>query len=429
MSSRTSVTGQATTVKSATAVNGALLQRQCACGQHTMGWKCEDCKKSQMTLQRKTENGSSFGTVPPIVHDVLRSPGQPLDAETRAFFEPRFGHDFSHVKVHTDARAAESARAVDALAYTVGRDVVFGEGQYRPGSPQGRHVLAHELTHVVQQRLGSTPALQTAKAISHPMDASEREAMAVADHIVRGHRVDVVNAPSASVQRDLGTAFGIGAGIAAGAGLVGLGIAALAGAFRSSRFKIAQANTDGRNYSSDVDITFNPDSKMHCDEIAFVQALKFSDVASHASVETIPNYVQRRTGAGWTLDRIDQRQYGWYGYNNSGRPGGNVSPGKAPSPLTPATLHDTPSDTRPNSVFDFETCAICRAGTDVNKIYGCFHWGFNVDAANHLKSRPTSEAAAPSGEFSESVKQWNVQAAGPAATRNDPAQQPLGPFK
>jgi hypothetical protein len=85
------------------------------------------------------------------VHEVLRSPGQPLDANTRAFMEPRFGHDFSRVRVHSDASAAESARAVNALAYTVGQDIVFEAGRYAPGASEGRRLLAHELTHVVQQ--------------------------------------------------------------------------------------------------------------------------------------------------------------------------------------------------------------------------------------------------------------------------------------
>jgi len=85
------------------------------------------------------------------VHEVLRSPGQALDPETRAFFEPRFGYDFSKVRVHTDARAAASAGVVDALAYTVGRDVVFGAGQYAPWSRAGQRLIAHELTHVIQQ--------------------------------------------------------------------------------------------------------------------------------------------------------------------------------------------------------------------------------------------------------------------------------------
>jgi Domain of unknown function (DUF4157) len=90
--------------------------------------------------------------VPSIVHDVLNSPGQSLDEGTRAFMEPRFGHDFSQVRVHTDERAVESAEVVNALAYTVGQDVVFGEGQYEPETGEGKRLLAHELTHVVQQR-------------------------------------------------------------------------------------------------------------------------------------------------------------------------------------------------------------------------------------------------------------------------------------
>jgi Domain of unknown function (DUF4157) len=93
--------------------------------------------------------------VPPIVDAVLRTPGQPLDAAARAYFEPRFGHDFSQVRVHADPAAAVSARAVDALAYTVGRDVVFDHERYAPATAEGRSLLAHELTHVVQQDHGA----------------------------------------------------------------------------------------------------------------------------------------------------------------------------------------------------------------------------------------------------------------------------------
>ncbi|WP_282434910.1 eCIS core domain-containing protein [Nocardia panacis] len=88
---------------------------------------------------------------PPIVHEVLHSPGHPLDQRTRMAMASRFGHDFSHVRVHTDTRAAESAEAVQALAYTVGHHVVFGADRYRPASSTGSRLLAHELTHVVQQ--------------------------------------------------------------------------------------------------------------------------------------------------------------------------------------------------------------------------------------------------------------------------------------
>ena len=99
--------------------------------------------------------------VPPIVHKVLNSPGQSLDPETREFMENRFGHNFSRVRVHTGASAANSARGLGASAYTVGQNVVFGEGQYAPETGQGLRLLAHELAHVVQQGSGGiNPMIQ-----------------------------------------------------------------------------------------------------------------------------------------------------------------------------------------------------------------------------------------------------------------------------
>jgi hypothetical protein len=132
------------------------LQRECACGNHTTsGSECAECSKSRLSIQGATRNPEpqtrNWDEVPLIVNEVLHSPGQPLDQATRAFFEPRFGHAFSQVRVHTDAKAAESARAVNALAYTVGRHVVFCSGQYAPSTRAGKNLLAHELAHTIQQ--------------------------------------------------------------------------------------------------------------------------------------------------------------------------------------------------------------------------------------------------------------------------------------
>jgi hypothetical protein len=88
---------------------------------------------------------------PSIVNEVLGTPGQPLDSSTKAFFEPRFGHDLSKIRIHTDDRAARSAQSLTADAYTVGNHVVFGPGRYRPDSLAGGRLLAHELAHTVQQ--------------------------------------------------------------------------------------------------------------------------------------------------------------------------------------------------------------------------------------------------------------------------------------
>jgi len=108
-------------------------------------------KKEEETLRREATSDHEVSGAPPIVDDVLQSAGEPLGTATRRFFEERFGYDFGAVRVHHDARAAESARAVHADAYTVGRDVVFNSGRFSPDTEAGRRVLAHELTHVVQQ--------------------------------------------------------------------------------------------------------------------------------------------------------------------------------------------------------------------------------------------------------------------------------------
>lgn len=117
------------------------------------------------SLMRKPSGAGAQATqdAPPIVNQALSSGGQSLDANTRATMEPRFGQDFSQVKVHTDEQAAESAQAVSARAYTVGRDVVFGAGQYAPGTSEGQRLLAHELTHVVQQKNETAPLVQRFK--------------------------------------------------------------------------------------------------------------------------------------------------------------------------------------------------------------------------------------------------------------------------
>ena len=147
----TQAKGPRQSATSFTAMRGGWLQRKCACGS-PLGptGECEKCRKN-----RESKN-DQFSEIPPIVHEVLNSPGEPVDPATRAFMEPRFGHDFRNVRVHTDAKAAESTRAVQAHAYTVGKDVVFGENRYAPTTHTGRDLLAHELAHTIQQRGGGS---------------------------------------------------------------------------------------------------------------------------------------------------------------------------------------------------------------------------------------------------------------------------------
>jgi len=168
-------------------VHGSVLQRKCDCGQHTGSGECEECKKKNdksggdQLLQRSSMQRRSVNAIPAIVNDVLRSPGQSLDATTRAFFEPRFGQDFSRVRIHANPMAAESASTVSATAYAYGNHIVFGKNQFSPGTAQGRSVLAHELVHVAQA--GNTTPAGRPQRVSSPIDASESEAEAIAGRV------------------------------------------------------------------------------------------------------------------------------------------------------------------------------------------------------------------------------------------------------
>jgi hypothetical protein len=184
-----------------TPMQAVQLQRK-QNGEHEPDEDCPRCSKGLLNLRRSSANMTKPSSVPPIVHEILNSPGKPLDNETRVFMEPRFGHDFSKVKVHAakpqmavdnmvigqpgdsfeqeadtmaqramsrstlradirndfsgvrihaDSKAAESANALNAVAYTVGSHIVFGAGRFEPGTFDGRRLLAHELTHVMQQ--------------------------------------------------------------------------------------------------------------------------------------------------------------------------------------------------------------------------------------------------------------------------------------
>ena len=128
---------------------------------------CDECEEEE-ELNRKVDGagGGAIQTAPSIVHQTLQSPGRPLDSGTRAFMESRFEREFGDVRIHTGDQASQSATSVGALAYTVGRNIVFGERAYAPQTSSGQRLLAHELAHVVQQNSG---AFQVARQTPAPI--------------------------------------------------------------------------------------------------------------------------------------------------------------------------------------------------------------------------------------------------------------------
>lgn len=172
------------------------LQRTSARGGRPTGMN-EQAADEGLRTKRIQANDSGEMVAPPLVHEVLRSSGEPLDPSVRAFMEPRFGHDFSRVRVHTDARAVESARALRARAYTVGQHIAFGAGEYRPHLMEGRRLLAHELTHTLQQRAGT----RLNDGLGLPVNNTERKAERVVSGNELGSGVHVrAHTPSPALQ-------------------------------------------------------------------------------------------------------------------------------------------------------------------------------------------------------------------------------------
>ncbi|MFZ0544804.1 MAG: DUF4157 domain-containing protein [Candidatus Promineifilaceae bacterium] len=171
-----------------------VQRKTCACGKPAgPDGLCDDCRrKKQLGIQRKAKGEGGQTAVPANVHKVLQQPGRPLDSSTRQFMESRFGQRFEGVRVHTGGEAAESARSLNARAYTVGRNLVFGGGEYTPGTVTGRRLLAHELAHVIQQGGVTGGTIQRKLQVS-PNPSSQSPADDPARRLTSAQRFDTVN--------------------------------------------------------------------------------------------------------------------------------------------------------------------------------------------------------------------------------------------
>lgn len=186
MSSRATVERAAPAASSCSFPSG-LIQRRCACGGVPRREAlCEPCRAKRTSSKRALADRTRPAAVS-LAERMSSSPGQPLDADTRSSMERGFGHDFCRVRVHTDARAAESARALSAEAFTVGSDVYFARDRYAPHSSSGRRLLGHELAHVVQQ--AAAPDSRSAEIDEDPR--SEAEAERAGHEVAEGHGVEV----------------------------------------------------------------------------------------------------------------------------------------------------------------------------------------------------------------------------------------------
>lgn len=354
----------------------SVLGRKCAC---PGGATCSSCGEAGGALQLKAVQSSDTSGAT-VSDDFMRSlgPGEPLDAGARDFFEPRFGYDFGGVRVHSDARSAESAHALNASAYTVGSDVVFGAGEYAPSSRAGRQLLAHELAHVVQQtsahsRAGAPGVLQRKPTITIGQASSTPPKSKTVRQAER-------SCPIQCCGRDLGTLHAMPL-------LYSKGI--------TSNVKAGDPEADGisaalhfiRNESERPPAA----SPCHCDDFRIIQVLK----------TTHPTAADRARGDSY-VDVQPQRgdkpgmTSPFYGDSALGRRGEHYIPSFFPDAgervQTTESIYDTPHRTAAQRSANLshlswmgEACVTCVKNSGVDRVLGCVTYGFTrrFDAAKN----------------------------------------------
>ena len=370
------------------------------------------------TLQREASarNDSpmrSPSTAPLAVRETLRSRGQLLDAETRAYFEPRYGHNFSRVRVHTDQQASSSARAVDAAAYTVGSQIVFAEGRYRPGTVAGRRLLAHELAHVAQQSSASAPG--TRLEVGKPSDTAEHVADKAARHALAHPTTRKVNAfdTPARLRRTTAESW--------------------AGTFDNNlEYKLKNEN-DGKgngSYGSSIQIRFTPNSVVRADKVALVQtALSTwndepwfignkaqSEATGARSTETGTHIDQPSPSSNTPLAAMKNPPSGMDlaasvpGTNaRFGVPSAKDPESRKAWMFDPAALGPIPDNVAVSQ--SLETAALAVSGLQKGVYYGSVSWGWDKSAGAKsatLKPFQLLSKEAPGTEFRRASELWNA---------------------
>ena len=372
-----------------------------------------------MSLQRQVEARATAPArgpsgAPRIVHEVLRSTGQPLDRATRAFFEPRFVADFSRVRVHTDRKAAESARAVGAAAYTVGSDIAFAESHYQPRSAAGRHLIAHELAHVTEQRGALHPGPNL--PIGDASDAAERDANAAAEQALDGREPGPVRTVDASLT------------------LRRSSLETWAGIFDNDLQYDLKSENNGKGagaYGATIQIRFTPKGVVKADKVAIVQTATSSwndenyfigSAAERKATEA------RSTAGGTHIDQINpSSRTPLVGMKNPASSGNDLA-ASVPSHnarfgnpsatdqdarqaylMDPAGLGSVPDDVFASQTL--QTTALAVSGPQKGVYYGAVSWGWDKpagDKAAKLKPFAPVSKDAPSAEFSRAAELWNA---------------------
>jgi len=342
--------------------------------------------------------------------------GHTVPQVVRSLVEAATGADLGGVRLHTGNGSQQAARMLNARAYTVGSDIHFARGQYRPGGREGDRLIAHELVHTIQQGPGTVA--QAKLDVSAPGDAAEVEADAIADSIIDGKAQSRDPTPRrVRAARKAISRVGFKNGDAT---------------FEVDPYVEVDSDNGkdtARPVGVAIDITYKSAETYKSDKIGFVQTMKTTkDGAPYLFENEKPRATEAKQGeAGWVIDRLEDKKSPLYAQENTGSAGGNTTFGyrKSRTDFKAAWMHDAMSLNR--AVGQKVTVdAVTFAFDETNSTYlGGIAWGFATDTKGTTakKSATLQAAGNPGGIQKEALKKWNEQAGlADTSKRNAPDQ-------
>ena len=355
------------------------------------------------------------------VNEAIGSSGQPLGPETRPFLDQSFGHDFSKVRIHSDSQAAHSAAALNARAYTLGSNIVFGAGQYVPRTRLGRSLIAHELAHVVQQE-GTPAAVHGKLRISSQSDSNEQEADKASRAVMAGETIS--DRSLALELRDSLRASSLAHPT------IQRAVKTWGGEYDTDKYKLL--TTPGFD-GVDMVLRFKPNKYVDAELIGMTQMIRYSQKSGPFAIGSgkEKKALESRmiptgdAGAGFGIDRLASKRTPLYG-TDAPTKGGSLA-GGTPTSTTKhgfrftdqagklqrqdALLKDTPKlfSTRKESSQTFETTALAVKGVQEGTFYGSVQWGWEKDVAGTVKKLPLSLVSndVTSSVFARASELWN----------------------
>jgi hypothetical protein len=346
----------------------------------SMQRKCAHCEEEEKKMQRKEANSGEIEASASTENYInsLSGKGRSLTNEERKFFEPRMGYDFSNVRLHSNTDANESAKSVHALAYTHGNNIVFGSNQYQPDTDSGKKLMAHELTHVVQQNNSIAPKIQKVD------DASFESLSGVDQGIANGTMAQTPIAGQTYTvtcgMRDYSVSFKF--------------TKAMKGTYP---YRAAHRDVKGIYVKIEASITDN-NYCGRCTPMKLLQVLRNIKQGNTGNTETdTPTSATRETRAGWGNANAPSR--GWMVDTTDASTAPFASDlsytAREGSEVAPAIIWDSPGNWSnvTNTGIEFETCAVCQTVSGSKWIAACVNWGFYTDSSGNISFFPATPVA------------------------------------